>query len=61
MAIEDQQPVFALYLRCCVVVKMLNPIQTYCISSLAIVGSCDTPNGREVTLGIPVSEVVLRS
>ena len=41
-------------------VEVLDPIQADGISSPAIVGSCDTPVGREVTLGVPVGEVVLR-
>ena len=41
-------------------VEVLNLIQAYCISSLAIVGGCDAPVGREVALGVPVGEVVLR-
>ena len=39
---------------------MLNLIQAYCISSLAIVGGYDALVGREVALSILVSEVVLR-
>jgi hypothetical protein len=61
MAVEDQQPVFALYPRCRMVVEVLDPIQTYGIGSPAIVGGYNTPVGREVALGVPVGEVVLRS
>jgi hypothetical protein len=43
VAVEDQQPVLALCPGCCVVIEMLNPIQTYGIGSPAIVGRCDTP------------------
>ena len=60
MAIENQQPVFALCTRCCIEVEVLDPIQTYCIGSPAIVGSCNAPVGREIALGIPVGKVVLR-
>ena len=60
VAVEDQQPVFAFCTRCCIDVEVLDPIQAYCISSPAIVGGCDTPVGREVALGVPVGEVVLR-
>jgi hypothetical protein len=60
VAVEDQQPVLALCPGRCVVVKVLDPIQAYCIGSLAIVGGCDAPVGREVALGVPVGEVVLR-
>ena len=37
---------------------MLDPIQAYYISRPAIVGSCDTPVGWEVVLGVPVGKVV---
>ena len=60
VAVEDQQPIFAFRTRCCVVVEVLDPIQAYCIGSPAIVGGCDAPVGREVALGVPASEVVLR-
>ena len=60
VAVEDQQPVFTFYTRCYIDVEVLNLIQAYYISSLAIVGNCNTPVGREVALGIPVGEVVLR-
>jgi hypothetical protein len=42
------------------VVEVLDLIQTYDIDNLAIVGGCDTLVGREVALGVPVGEVVLR-
>ena len=45
VAVEDQQPVFAFRTRYCIEVEVLNPIQADCISSPAIVGSCDTPVG----------------
>ena len=60
VAVEDQHPIFAFRTRCCMEVEVLDPIQAYCISSPAIVGSYDTPVGREVALGVPVGEVVLR-
>ena len=41
-------------------VEVLDPIQAYRIGSLAIVGGYDAPVGREVALGVPVGEVVLR-
>ncbi len=41
-------------------VEVFDPIQAYCIGSLAIVGGCDAPVGWEVALGVPVGEVVLR-
>ena len=41
-------------------VEVLDPIQANGIGCPAIVGSCDTPVGWEVALGIPVGEVVLR-
>ena len=41
-------------------VEVLDPIQANGISRPAIIGSCDTPVGREVALRIPVGEVVLR-
>ena len=40
-------------------VEVLDPIQANGIGCPAIVGSCDAPVGWEVTLGIPVGEVVL--
>lgn len=61
VAVEDQQPIFALCPGRCIAVEVLDPIQAGCIGSLAIVGCCNTPVGREVALGIPVGEVVLRS
>ena len=60
VAVEDQQPMFAFCPRHCMVVEVLDPIQAYRIGSPAIFGGCDTPVGREVALGIPVGEVVLR-
>ena len=60
VAVEDQQPVFALRPRRCMAIEVLDPIQAYCISSLAVVGGCDTLVGREVALGVLVGEVVLR-
>ena len=42
VAVEDQQPVFALCPGCCIVVEVLDPIETYSIGSPAIVGGCDT-------------------
>ena len=61
MAIEDQQPVFAFYIRCCIEVEVLDLIQAYYIGGPAIVGGRDAPVGWEVALGIPVGEVVLCS
>ena len=61
VAVKDQQPIFAFCTRCYMVVEVLDPIQAYRIGSLAIVGSCDTPVGWKVALGVPVGEVVLRS
>ena len=61
VAVEDQQPIFALCPRRGMAVEVLDPIQAYRIGSPAIVGGCDGPVGREVALGIPVGEVVLRS
>ena len=60
VAVEDQQPVFAFRTRCYIKVEVLDLIETYGIGRPAIVGSYDTPVGREVALGIPVGEVVLR-
>ena len=60
VAVEDQQPVLALCPARCMVVEVLDPIQAYRIRSPAIIGSCDTPVGWEIVLGIPVGEVVLR-
>ena len=60
VAVEDQQLVFAFRTRCCMEVEVLDPIQAYRIGGPAIVGGCDAPVGREVALGIPVREVVLR-
>ena len=60
VAVEDQQPVFALRPRRYIAIEVLDPIQAYCISSPAVVGGCNTLIGREVALGVPVSEVVLR-
>ena len=40
-------------------VEVLDPIQAYRIGSPAIVGSCDTPVGWEVALGVLVGEIVL--
>ena len=59
VAVEDQQPIFALCPRRRMVVEVLDLIQAYRIGSPAVVGSCDTPVGREVALGILVGEVVL--
>jgi hypothetical protein len=41
-------------------VEVLDPIETYGISSLAIIGGCDTPVSWEVALGILLGEVILR-
>ncbi len=41
VAVEDQQLAFAFYAKCCIAVEVLDLIQAYCISSLAIIGSCD--------------------
>jgi hypothetical protein len=60
VAVEDQQPVFALRTRCCMVIKVLDPIQAYYIGSPTIVGSCNAPGSWEVVLGILVGEVILR-
>ena len=60
VAIEDQQPVFAFRTRCCMIVEVLDPIQAYCIGTLAIVDNPDTLVSQEVTFSILVSEVVLR-
>ncbi len=59
VAVEDQEPIFAFCTRCCIEVEVLDPVQANCIGSPAIVGSCDTPVGWEVALGVPVGEVVL--
>ena len=59
VAVEDQQPIFALCPRRRMAVEVLDPIQAYRIGSPAVVGSCDTPVGREVALSVLVSEVVL--
>ena len=40
---------------------MLNPIYTFLIGSLAIIGCCNTPGFREVVLFILVGEMVLPS
>ena len=61
VAVKDQQPVFTFYTRCYIDVEVLDPIQAYYIGRPAVVGGCDTPVGWEVALGVPVSEVVLRS
>ena len=60
VAVEDQQPIFALCPRRRIAVEVLDLIQAYRISSLAIVGGCDALVGREVVLGVLVGEVVLR-
>ena len=59
VAIEDQQLVFAFCTRRYIEVEVFDLIQAYCISSLAIVGSCDALVGWEVVFGILVGEVVL--
>jgi len=59
VAVEDQQPIFAFRTRCYIEVKVLDPIQANYISRPAIVSGCNTLVGWEVTLGIPVGEVVL--
>jgi hypothetical protein len=61
VAVEDQQPVFALCPGRRMVIEVLDPIKAYRIVSPAIHGSCDAPIGWEVALGVPVGEVVLRS
>ena len=43
------------------VLEVPDPVEAYRIGSPGIVGSCDAPVGREVTLGAPVDEAVLRS
>jgi hypothetical protein len=45
VAVEDQQPIFTLRPRRYIVVEVLDLIEAYYISSLAVVGSCDTPVG----------------
>ena len=60
VAVKDQQPIFALCPGRRIVIEVLDPIQPYCISSPAIIGSCDALVGWEVVLGILVGKVVLR-
>ncbi len=60
VAVKDQQPIFALRPRCYIAIEVLDLIQAYCISSLAVVGGCDTLVGQKVALGILVSKVILR-
>ena len=60
VAVEDQQPIFALRTKRYIAIEVLDPIQAYCISSLAVIGNCDTLVSREIALGVLVSEVVLR-
>ncbi len=59
IAIKDQQPIFALRLRRYIAIEVLNPIQAYYISSLAVIGGYDILVSRKVALGVLVSEVVL--
>ena len=42
-------------------IKVLNPIYTFLIGSSVIIGCCNTLGFREVTLFIPVGEIVLPS
>ena len=60
MAIEDQQPVFALWLGRFMEVEVLDPIEADCIDGPAIVGGCDLPVSWEVALGVLVGKVVRR-
>ena len=59
IAVEDQQLVFAFRTRCYIAVEVLDLIQAYYISSLAIFSGCNTLVGQEVALSILVSEVAL--
>ena len=58
VAVEDQQPVFALCPGRYIVIEVLDPIEAYCIGSLAIVGGRDTLVGREVALGVLVLSLI---
>jgi hypothetical protein len=42
IAVEDQQPVYTLYLGYYIVVKVLDLVKANYIGSPAIIGSCDT-------------------
>ena len=61
IAVEDQQPAFAFYAKCYIVVEVLDLIQAYYISSPAIIGSYNALVSQEVALSVLVSEVVLPS
>ena len=59
VAVKDKQPIFALRTRYCIEIKVPNPIYAFLISSLAIIGYCNTLVSRKVALSIPISEVIL--
>jgi len=61
VAVKDEQPIFALRTRCCVEIEVPNPIHTFLINSLPVIGCCNAPGGWKVVLLIPISEVVLPS
>ena len=61
VAVKDKQPIFALRTRCYVEIEVPNPIYTFLISNLPVIGYCNTLGGRKVVLLIPVGEVVLPS
>jgi len=42
-------------------IEVPNPIYAFLISSLPVIGYCNTPGGRKVVLLILISEVVLPS
>ena len=60
VAVEDQQPVFTLRTRRCMVVEVLDPIEAYSIGCPAVVRDRDTLVGWKIALGILVGDVVVR-
>ena len=61
VAVKDKQPIFTLRTRCYIEIEIPNPIYTFLISSLPVIGCYNALGGRKVALLIPIGEVVLPS
>jgi len=61
VAVKDKQLIFALRIRCYIEIEVPNPIYTFLISSLPVIGYYNVLGGRKVALLILIGEVVLPS
>jgi len=59
VAVKDKQLIFALRTRCCMEIKVPNPIYAFFISNLVIINCYNMLIGRKVVLLILISEVIL--